>query len=112
MTKEQLDSSSIARLTMSKSLRKNFDSFLPNHKLRDAEEEYTNSIYRFREAEASGSNDYCAARVEMNRLEMKLLNMRQYIYTGNVDNLFELDETSNLIIGCPKPDWVVNISTG
>lgn len=93
------------------SLRKNFDSFLPHHKLRDAEEEYLNAIYRFREAEGSGSNDYCATRVEMNRLEMKLLTIRQYIYTGHIDKIFELERVRFQNVGCPKPEWTNNFSS-
>ena len=33
------------------SLRKNFDSFTAQHKLRDAQEEFAQAVYRFREAE-------------------------------------------------------------
>ena len=33
------------------SLRKNFDSFTPQHKLRDAEEAYAQAAYRLRSAE-------------------------------------------------------------
>lgn len=87
------------------SLRKNYDSFLPHHKLRDAGEEYANAIYRFRKAEASGSDDYCAARVEMNRLEMKLLSIREYVYAGNYYKIFDLDEADDKPNKCPCPQW-------
>ena len=33
------------------SLRKNFDSFTPQHKLRDAEEAYVQAVYRLKSAE-------------------------------------------------------------
>lgn len=92
------------------SLRKNYDSFLPHHKLRDAGEEYANAIYRFRKAEASGSDDYCAARVEMNRLEMKLLNIRKNIYAGNTDQILQQNKAYEQVSGPPKPKWIKNIS--
>ena len=37
------------------SLRKNFDSFTSQHKLRDAQEEFTEAVYRFRAAEEANA---------------------------------------------------------
>ena len=42
--------------------RKGFDSFTPQHKLRDAKEEYLHAVYRFREAEQTNSPDLIALK--------------------------------------------------
>ena len=41
------------------SLRKNFDSFTPQQKLRDAEEEYVQAVYRLRSAEEAYEQNVC-----------------------------------------------------
>ena len=37
------------------SLRQNFDSFTSEHKLRDAQEEFAQAVYRFRAAEKANA---------------------------------------------------------
>ncbi len=82
-----------------------FDLFLLCHKLRDAEQEYACSIYLFREVEASRSRDYNIAKVEMNRLAMKLLGIRECIYRGDNDPLIEPSEATSQFDRCPRPEW-------
>ena len=48
------------------SLRKNFDSFTAQHKLRDAQEEITEAVYRFRAAEEANAPNLIALKREMN----------------------------------------------
>ena len=47
------------------SLRKNFDSFTSQHKLRDAQEEFTEAVYRFRAAEEANTPNLVALKREM-----------------------------------------------
>ena len=51
-------------------------SFMREHELEDAEAAYVDAVYRFRKAESLGSIDYCAARVNMNRLEVKIRELK------------------------------------
>ena len=46
------------------SLRKNFDSFTSQHKLHDAQEEFTQAVYRFRAAEEASPKSDCSATGE------------------------------------------------
>ena len=54
------------------SLRKNFDSFTSEHKLRDAQEEFTQAVYRFRTAEEANAPNLIPFKREMEFLGRKL----------------------------------------
>ena len=64
------------------SLRKNFDSFTSQHKLRDAKEEYVQAVYRFRTAEEANAPNLIAVKRKMEFLaEARVLpacSMRDY----------------------------------
>ena len=45
----------MAKRQLVMSLRKNFDSFTPQQKLRDAQEEFAQAVYRFRAAEEANA---------------------------------------------------------
>ena len=81
-------------------------SFTPQHKLEDAEQEYVEAIYRFRQAEEEQSADYTSTKLEMIRLEAKLRTIREIIYRGTTYELFEPQQTKNKLIGCPEPAWI------
>ena len=85
-------------------LRKNFDSYTAQHKLRDAQEEFTQAIYRFREAEQANSPDLIALKLEMEFLGRKLEAYRQCFYSGEpIEEYVEWPAPSDR---CPKPAWV------
>ena len=86
------------------SLRKNFDSFTSQHKLRDAQEEFTEVLYRFRAAEEANAPNLIALKREMEFLGRKLEYYRQCVYTGQP--IEEYTEWSVLPERCPKPAWV------
>ena len=44
------------------SLRQNFDSFTSEHKLRDAQEEFAQAVYRFRAAEKANAPNLIALK--------------------------------------------------
>ena len=54
------------------SLRKNFDSFTPQQKLRDAEEEYVQAVYRLRSAEKAYEQNVSDLKREMDFLFRRL----------------------------------------
>lgn len=64
------------------SLRKNFDSFTSQHKLRDAQEEFTEAVYRFRAAQDANETNLIALKREMEFLGRKLELYQQCVYTG------------------------------
>ena len=86
------------------SLRKNFDSFTSEHKLRDAQEEYTQAVYRFRAAEEANARNLVSLKREMEFLGRKLEYCRQCVYAGLP--VEEYAEWSVLPERCPKPVWV------
>ena len=86
------------------SLRKNFDSFTSLHKLRDAQEEFTRAVYRFRAAEEANARNLIALKREMEFLGRKLEFYRQCVYTGQP--IEEYAEWSVLPKRCPKPVWI------
>ena len=86
------------------SLRKNFDSFTSQHKLRDAQEEFTEAVYRFRAAEEANARNLIALKREMEFLGRKLEFYRQCVYTGQP--IEEYAEWSVLPKRCPKPVWI------
>ena len=86
------------------SLRKNFDSFTSEHKLRDAQEEFTEAVYRLRAAEEANAPNLIALKREMELLGRKLEFYRQCVYTGQPIEGYT--EWSELPERCPKPAWV------
>ena len=86
------------------SLRKNFDSFTSEHKLRDAQEEFAQSVYRFRAAEEANAPNLIALKREMEFLDRKVEYCRHCVYTGVP--VEEYAEWSELPERCPEPAWV------
>ena len=86
------------------SLRKNFDSFTSQHKLRDAKEEYVRAVYRFREAEQANARNLIVLKREMEFLERQVEYCRHCLYTGIP--VEEYAEWSELSERCPEPAWI------
>ena len=86
------------------SLRKNFDSFTSQHKLRDAKEEFAQATYRFRAAEEANAPNLIALKREMEFLGRKLEFYRQCVYSGQPIEGYS--EWSELPERCPEPAWV------
>ena len=83
------------------SLRKNFDSFTPQQKLRDAQEEFAQAVYRFRTAEEANAPNLVALKREMEFLGRKLETYRRWFYSGEpIDGYVELPAPSDR---CPRP---------
>jgi len=86
------------------SLRKNFDSFTPQQKLRDAQEEFAQAVYRFRAVEEANAPNLVALKREMEFLGRKLEACRRWLYSGEpIEEYVELPAPSDR---CPKPAWV------
>ena len=86
------------------SLRKNFDSFTSEHKLRDAQEEYVKAVYRFRAAEEANAPNLIALKREMEFLGRKLEAYRRWSYSGElIEEYVEWPAASDR---CPEPAWV------
>ena len=84
--------------------RKGFDSFTPQHKLRDAKEEYVQAVYRFREAEQANSPDLIDLKREMEFVGRKLEAYRRWLYSGEpIEEYVELPAPPDR---CPKPAWI------
>ena len=73
--------------------------------LQDAEDEYTKAVYRFRKAEETHAANYSDARREMNRLEKRLLWIRQCIYSNKPHLLFKKEKAIVRNEICPEPEW-------
>jgi len=86
------------------SLRQNFDSFTPQHKLRDAQEEFAQAVYRFRTAEEANAPNLIAVKREMEFLERTVEYCRHCLYTGQP--IDECSECSELPERCPEPTWI------
>lgn len=86
------------------SLRKNFDSFTSKHKLRDAEQEFVEAVYRFREAEEANATNLITLQREIEFLDRKLGFYRYCIYTGQPIEGYA--EWSELPERCPEPAWI------
>ena len=86
------------------SLRKNFDSFTSQHKLRDAQEEFVQAVYRFRAAEEVNAPNLIALKREMEFLDRKVGAYRHCVYSGQ--QIDEYIEWSVLPDRCHKPAWV------
>ena len=85
------------------SLRVNFDSFTSDHKLCDAQQEFTQALYRFRTAEEANAPGLIALKREMEFLERKLEFYRYSIYTGQPIEGYA--EWSEIPERCPVPAW-------
>ena len=85
------------------SLRKNFDSFTSEHKLRDAQEEFTQAVYRFRAAEQANAPNLIALKREMEFLGRKLEYCRYCVCAGLP--VEEYAEWSEHPARCPEPAW-------
>ena len=86
------------------SLRKNFDSFTSEHKLPDAQEEFTQAVYRFRAAEEANASNLIALKREMEFLGRKLEFYRQCVYSGeSIEEYMEWPAPSDR---CPEPAWI------
>ena len=81
-------------------------AFTAKHKLKDAEDQYLQSVYRFRQAEKMQSLDYRPARCEMNRLEAELFRLRQSIYSQSVTFTRRGKKVDSSLERCPEPAWV------
>ena len=87
------------------SLRKNFDSFTPRHKLQDAQEEFAQAVYGFRSAEdANAPNRYALMR-EMESLDRKVQAYRYCVYTGQPIEGYVDYLAAHVGEYCPKPAW-------
>jgi len=86
-------------------LRKNFDSFTSKHKLRDAQEEFAQAIYRFRAAEDDNASNLIELKREMEFLDRKVRFYRYCIYCDQpIDDYAEYPALQTET-RCPKPDW-------
>ena len=73
--------------------------------LSDTESEYIAAIYRFRKAEEQKSAEYNEARCEVNRLEKRLLWIRECIYRNKPHLLFQKERANIIHKTCPEPQW-------
>ena len=80
-------------------------AFTAEHRLKDAEDQYLQSVYRFRKAEKLQSLDYRPARRAMNRLEAQLLKLRQSIYSNKPYYTHEKKTIDQSFFRCPEPAW-------
>jgi len=80
-------------------------AFTAEQKVRDAELQYLQSVYRFRQAEKSQSYDYRPARRDMNRLEAELLRLRQSLYSNQLYYRQQRKRIDHSFSRCPEPAW-------
>lgn len=80
-------------------------AFTAEQQLKDAEDQYLQSVYRFRQAEKSQSLDYRPARRDMNRLEAELLRLRQSIYSNELHYMQQRKRIDHSFSRCPEPAW-------
>ena len=86
-------------------LRKNFDSFTAQHKLRDAEEEYVQAVYRFRAAEEVNAPNRITLKREMEFLDRNVRHYRFCVYSGIPIDGDYVDLSERALACCPKPAW-------
>ena len=79
---------------------------MPREKLEDAEKDFVEAIYRFRQAQDSVTSDYKIAKLEMLRLEAKVAMIRECIYRGTGYELLDRRQQALVPTGCPKPAWI------
>ena len=88
------------------SLRKNFDSFTPHQKLRDAEEAYVQAVYRLRSAEEAYEQNVRDLKREMDFLFRKVGYYRHCLYAGKPLEEYLQYSAASAEARCPKPAWV------
>ena len=88
------------------SLRKNFDSFTPRHKLRDVQEEFAQAVYRFRTAEEANAPNLIELKREMEYLDRKVKHHRYCLYSGQAVEDYVEYSAACAAARCPKPAWV------
>ena len=88
------------------SLRKSFDSFTPQHKLRDAEEAYVQAVYRLRSAEEAYEQNMSDLKRKMDFLFRKVENYRHCLYAGKPLEEYLEYSAASADRRCPKPAWV------
>ena len=81
-------------------------AFTAQHMLQDAEGEFAEAIYRFRDAEAANAPEQYALKREMNDACAKVYRIRQWIYRGAIDELFQQPKREQNFDYCPRPAWV------
>ena len=87
-------------------LRKNFDSFTPEHKLRDVQEEFTQAVYRFRESERTNAPNLMTLKREMEFLDRKARFYRYSLYSGlPVEGNYIEEQAPHISKRCPVPAW-------
>ena len=88
------------------SLRKSFDSFAPQHKLRDAEEAYVKAVYRLRSAEDAYEQNVSDLKREMDFLFRKVKHIRHCLYAAKPLEEYLEYSAASADRRCPKPAWV------
>ena len=88
------------------SLRKNLDSFTPQQKLRDAEEEYMQAVYRLRSAEEAYEQNVSDLKREMDFLSRKVGLYRHCLYADKPLEKYLEYSAASAEARCPKPAWV------
>ena len=88
------------------SLRKSFDSFAPQHKLRDAEEAYVNAVYRLRSAEEAYEQNVNDLKREMDFLFRQVEHYRHCLYAAKPLEEYLEYSAASADRRCPKPAWV------
>ena len=81
-------------------------AFTAQHMLQDAEQEFADAIYRFRQAERNMTSDYDAARCAMNDAEGRVASIRQHIYNSNPYKIWEKEASFPQSDICPVPAWI------
>jgi len=88
------------------SLRKSFDSFAPQHKLRDAEEAYVQAVYRLRSAEEAYEQNVSDLKREMDFLFLKVGHYRLCLYAGKPLEEYLEYSAASADRRFPRPAWV------
>ena len=81
-------------------------AFTAQHMLQDAEGDFAEAINRFRVAEAANAPEQYALKREMNDACAKVYGIRQAIYRGAIDELFQPPKREQNFDCCPKPAWI------
>ena len=88
------------------SLQKSFDSFAPQHKLRDAEEAYVKAVYRLRSADEAYEQNVSDLKREMDLLFRKVEHYRHCLYAAKPLEEYLEYSAASADRRCPKPAWV------
>ena len=88
------------------SLRKNFDSFTPQHNLRDVEEARVQAVYRLRSAEEAYEQNVSDLKREMDFLFRKFGYYRHCLFAGKPLEEYLESSAASAEARCPKPAWV------